>query len=142
MSRHVALQILIVQRLVGRGNVGRMQLGDVGKCFDGRVVAHDKIEYMGQESGIGGSAAQRFGSDAAFSQERTQPFGIAGDKGKRLNCNDFSYFPRVSRGLSQGANLPFRNLWSLFSKRSCPSLPNVFKQLATTCWKWRLGLTG
>jgi hypothetical protein len=45
------------------------------------------------------------------------------------------------RRFSQGANLPFRNLWSLFSKRSCPSLPKVFKQLATTCWKWRLGLT-
>jgi hypothetical protein len=38
--------------------------------------------------------------------------------------------------------LPFRNLWSLVSERSCPSLLDVFKQLATTCWKWCFGLTG
>jgi hypothetical protein len=38
--------------------------------------------------------------------------------------------------------LPFRNLWSLFSKRSCPSLRKVFKQLATTSRKVVPGLNG
>jgi hypothetical protein len=38
--------------------------------------------------------------------------------------------------------LPFRNLWFLFSKRSCPSLRKLFKQLTTTSGKLDFGLTG
>src|ERR1700733_950612 len=97
---------------------------------------------MRQESGIGGGTAQRLRSDAAFGQERAQPLGIACDKGKRLNRNDFSYFSGVPCGFSQGAYLPFRNLWSLFYERSCPSLRKLFKQPATTSFKVGLGLTG
>jgi hypothetical protein len=49
-------------------------------------------------------------------------------------------------GFSQRINLPFRNLWSLFSERSCPSLRNLFKQVETTSHKDRtrvvVGLNG
>lgn len=127
---------------MGGSDVCRMKLGDLGKSLHGCVIAHDEIEHMSEESRIGGGAAQGVGSDSAFGEERAQPLGIACDKGKRLNRNDFSYFPGVPRGLSQGTYLPFRNLWFLFSERSCPSLSSVFKQPATTCWKRCLGLTG
>ena len=127
---------------MGCRNVGRMKFRGVSECSYGCVIAHDEIEYMRQESRIGSCTSQGFRSDAAFGQERAKPLGVSRDKGKRLNCNDFSCFPGISRGFSQGAYLPFRGLWFLFSEQSCPSLRNVFKQLATTCWKWRLGLTG
>ena len=97
---------------------------------------------MRQESGIGGRATQGLGSKPAFGQERTHTLWIACDKGKRLNGNDFSNFPRVPCGFSQGTYLPFRNIWFLFSERSCPSLRKLFKQLTTTSGKWDLGLTG
>ena len=34
-------------------------------------------------------------------QELTQPFGIAGNEGKRLNCNNFSHFAGVLNRLFQ-----------------------------------------
>jgi len=142
MSRHVALPFRIVQRLMGGGNVGRMKFGSRGKSLHGCVIAHDEIEHMRKESRIGRSTAKRVRPDPAFGQERTQPLGVAGNKRKCLNGNDFSHFPGVSRGLSQAGYLPFRNLWSLFSKRSCPSLRKVFKQLATTSRKVVPGLNG
>jgi hypothetical protein len=97
---------------------------------------------MRQEPGIGGCSTQGPGSEAAFGQERTQPLGVARDKGKRLNGNNFSNFPRVPCRFSQGIYLPFRNLWFLFSERSCPSLRKQFKQLTTTSGKSDFGLTG
>jgi hypothetical protein len=97
---------------------------------------------MRKELGIGGRAAQCLGSEAAFGQKGPQPLGLARDKGKRLNGNNFSNFPRVPCGFSQGIYLPFRNLWFLFSKRSCPSLRKLFKQLTTTSGKLDFGLTG
>jgi hypothetical protein len=127
---------------MGRSNVRRVKLRRFGKCSHGCVIAHDEIEHARQKSGIGGCAAQGLGSDPAFGQKCTQPFRIARDKGKRLNCNDFSYFPRVPFGFSQDVDLPFRNLWSLVSEQSCPSLRKLFKQLATTSWKWSPCLTG
>ena len=132
-SRH--FQTWIVQRLMGRGNVSRMKLRCGRKCLHGGVVAHDEIQHMRQESGIGGRATQGLGSKPAFGQERTQPLWIACDKRKRLNGNDFSHFPGVVSRLSQRICLPFRNLWSLFCKASCPSLRNVFKQVQTTSQK-------
>jgi len=59
---------------------------------------------------IGGGGPQGVGTNPAFSQERTEPFGISRNKGKRLNGNDFSHFPWVMSGFSQLPYLPFRNL--------------------------------
>jgi len=109
MSRHIALPCRVVQRLMGRGNVGWMKLRCFRKCLHRRIVAHHKIEHMRQESGIGGGSAQRLRADPGFGQKRAQPFGIACDKGKRLNRNDFSDFSRVPLRFSQDSDLPFAN---------------------------------
>ena len=50
---------------------------------------------------VGGGRAQGLRADPAFGQERAQPLGVAGDEGKRLNCNDFSDFAGVVNRLSQ-----------------------------------------
>lgn len=127
---------------MGRGNVGWMKLRGFRECFYSRVIAHHEIEHARQESGIGCGAAQGLRPDPAFGQERAQPFGVACDKGKGLNRNDFSNFSWVPIDFSQDENLPFANLWSLVSKRYCPSLLKLFKQLATTSGKWSPRLTG
>src|SRR5580658_7418028 len=101
---------------MGRRNVGRMKFGSRGKSLHGCVIAHDEIEHMRKESRIGGGTAKRIGPDPALGQERPQPLGVAGNERKCLNCNDFSHFPGIARGLSQEGYLPFPNLWSLFSK--------------------------
>jgi Tfp pilus assembly pilus retraction ATPase PilT len=49
----------------------------------------------------GGRGAQRLRTDAAFGQEQAQPFGIAGNKTQRLNCNDFSHFAGIVNRLFQ-----------------------------------------
>ena len=80
---------------MGGGDVGRMKLRDVGERLHGCVIAHHEIEHAGEKMRIGGGRAQGFRTDSAFGQEQAQPLGVAGDKGKRLNCNDFSYFAGV-----------------------------------------------
>jgi hypothetical protein len=87
---------------------------------------------VGQKLWIGGGTPQGIRPNSALGQEHAQPFGVARDESERLNRNDFSYFPRVMSRFSQSADLPFPNLWSLFSKRSCPSLRKMFKQVETT----------
>ena len=44
---------------------------------------------------VGGGRAQRLRADPAFGQEQAETLGVAGDEGKRLNRNDFSYFAGV-----------------------------------------------
>ncbi|SHN85424.1 hypothetical protein SAMN05444170_6289 [Bradyrhizobium erythrophlei] len=80
---------------MGRGHVGRMKLRSFRKCLHGRVIAHHEIKHARQESGIGRCTTQCLRTDPALGQEPAQPLGIARDKGKRLNGNDFSYFPGV-----------------------------------------------
>src|SRR5579872_3537545 len=140
MSRHIALPFRIAQRLMGSRDIGRMKLRGLGEGLHGGIVPHHEIEHMRQKARVGGGAAQRVGSDPAFGQERTQPLGIAGYEGKRLNRNDFSHFPGISAAFSQALNLPFRNLWSLVSKQSCPSLQKHFKQVETILRKLAGGL--
>ena len=60
-----------------------------------------EIEHAGQEMRVGGGRAQGLRTDPGFGQEQAQPLGIAGDEGKRLNRNDFSYFPGVVNRLFQ-----------------------------------------
>jgi hypothetical protein len=81
---------------------------------------------------IGGGTPQGLRPNPALGQKHAQPLGVARDESERLNRNDFSYFPGVMGRFSQAAYLPFPNLWSLFSKRSCPSLRKLFKQVETT----------
>jgi hypothetical protein len=63
---------------------------------------------------LGCSRTEGLRPDPRFGQEQAQPPGIAGDEGKRLNGNYFSYFPGVVNRLLGQSYLPFRNLWSLF----------------------------
>src|SRR5579863_7614889 len=121
MSRHIALPFRIAQRLMGSRDIGRMKLRGLGESLHAGIVPHHEIEHMRQEARVGSGAAQRVGPNPALGEERTQPFGISGHERKRLNRNDFSYFPGISGGFSQALNLPFRNLWSLVSKQSCAS---------------------
>ena len=91
---------------------------------------------------IGGGGPQSVGTNPAFSQERTEPFGISRNKGKRLNGNDFSYFPGVLNGLFQLNCLPFANLWSLFwnhHARVCGTCSSKWKPLRI---KMARGLNG
>ena len=94
-----------------------------------------KSSTDGEKMRVGRGGAQGLRTDSAFGQEQAQPLGVAGDEGKRLNRNDFSYFAGVVNRLFQLMCLPFRNLWSLFWKPSCPSLRNVFKQVETSSHK-------
>ena len=108
MSRNIALPMRVVQRLMGGCNVGGMKLRGGRERLYGCIVAQDEIEHAGQKMRIGGGRAQRLRADPAFGQERAQPLGIAGDEGKRLNCNDFSDFPGVLNRLFQLSGWPFR----------------------------------
>src|SRR5437868_6974086 len=96
------------------GDVGGMQLGSACERLHGCIVAHHEIEHAGEKVRVAGGGAQGLRTDSVFGQECAQSFGVAGDKGKRLNRNDFSYFPGIMNWLSQLRCLPFRNLWSLF----------------------------
>ena len=107
-SRHVALPTGIVERLMGRSDVGGMELRGARESLHCCVIAHDEIEHAGEESRVGRGVTQGLRTDAGFGQEQAQPLGIAGDEGKCLNCNDFSYFPGVVNRLSQLKGLPFR----------------------------------
>ena len=98
----------VAQHLTGGGDVGRMQLGRGRKRLHGCVIAHDEIEHMSQKSRVGGGCAQRLRADSAFGQKKAQPLRLGGNEGKRLNCNDFSYFPGVVNRLFQLIGLPFR----------------------------------
>jgi len=120
---------------VGGGNVGGVKLRSGCEGFDSVVIPHDEVEHAREKMRIGCGMTQGIWTNPALSQKRPQPFGIAGNKGKRLNRNDFSHFAWVMRGSSQQLYLPFRNLWSLFFQRSCPSLRKVFKQVETTSHK-------
>jgi hypothetical protein len=134
-SRDIALPIGVFQRLARRGDIGGVKVGGSCERFHGCVIAQDEIEHAAEKMRIGRSGAQGLRTDSAFGQEQAQPLGVARDKGKRLNGNNFSYFPGVVNRLSQLVCLPFRNLWSLFWNPSCPSLRNVFKQLQTASHK-------
>jgi hypothetical protein len=91
-----------------------MKLRDARERLDGRIVAHHEIEHARKEARVGGRGAQRLRTDSTFGQEQAQPLRVAGDEGKCLNSNYFSYFPGVLKALFQLRYLPFRNLWSLF----------------------------
>ena len=80
---------------MGRGNVGGMELRGARKCLHGCVIAQDEIEHAGQEMRVGGGRAQGLRTDPGLGQEQAEPLGVAGDEGKRLNRNDFSYFPGI-----------------------------------------------
>ena len=66
-----------------------------------------KSSTLARKSRVGGGGAQGLRANSAFGQEQAQPLGIAGDEGKRLNRNDFSYFPGVVNRLFQLIRLPF-----------------------------------
>jgi hypothetical protein len=109
-SRSTALPIRVPQRLASRGNVGGMKLRGGCERLHGRVIAKHEIQHMAEKMRVGGGRAQGLRTNPAFGQKRAQPLGVAGDEGKRLNCNDFSYFPGILNRLFQLMCLPFRNL--------------------------------
>lgn len=127
---------------MGCRNVGRVEFRGLRERLHRGIVSHHKIEHMRKKPWVCGGAAQRVGPDSAFGEKGTQAFRIARDERKRLNCNDFSYFPRISSGFSQAGYLPFGNLWFLVSEQSCPSLLKQFKQVETTSQKLVEALNG
>ncbi len=84
-----------VQRLARGGDGGRIELRGGRERLHGCVIAHDEIEHAGEKMRVGGGRAQRLRADPAFGQEQAETLGVAGDEGKRLNRNDFSYFAGV-----------------------------------------------
>lgn len=112
-----------------------MKLRGGRERLHGGVIPHHEIEHADEEMRVGRGRAQRLRADPAFGQELAQTLGVAGNEGKCLNRNDFSYFLGLVKGFLQRNCLPFRNLWSLFLKPSCPSLRNLFKQVETTSRK-------
>src|SRR5229473_129051 len=89
----------------------RDRQGNPGKS---RLARRARARLVSRHITLPVRVAQRLRADSALGQKQAQPLGIAGDEGKRLNRNDFSYFPGIMSRLSQWMCLPFRNLWSLF----------------------------
>jgi len=88
-------QVGITERLMGGGNIRRVQARSCSEGIHGFVIPHDEIEYADEELGIAGGAAQCLRAKSGFGQKPTEQFGVAADKRNRLNRNDFSSFPRV-----------------------------------------------
>ena len=97
-----------------RHDVGRVQLRGLGKGLHGLVIAQDKIQHVDQEIRVRCRRAQAFRSDPGLGQEITQPLGLAGEKRKRLNRNDFSDFAGFLSRLFQTRICLSINFWVLF----------------------------
>src|ERR1017187_5045147 len=109
-----------------------MKLRHARKRLHGCVIAHHEVEHGSEKTRVRGGMAQRLRADSALGQEQAQPLGFSGDEGKRLNRNDFSYFPGILNGLLQSRCLPFANLWSLFYNhhaRVCGTCSSKWKPL-------------
>ncbi len=68
-SRHIALPLRIVQRLMRGRDIGRMKLGGGGKRLHGCVIAHHEGKYLAEKMRVLGGRTQGFRADSAFGQE-------------------------------------------------------------------------
>ncbi len=89
----------LVQHVARGGDLGRIELRDGRERLHGSVIAQDEFEHAGQKMRVGGGRAQRLRADPGFGQKQAETLGVAGDEGKRLNRNDFSYFAGVVSAL-------------------------------------------
>ena len=119
-----------------------MKLRGARERLHGCVIAQHEIEHAGEKMRVGGGRAQGLRADPALGQKQAQPLGIAGDKGKRLNRHDFSYFAGVVSRLCHRRCLPFRNLWSLFWSHHARVSERVQASGNRVAVKMRLGLNG
>ena len=111
-SRHVFVGNVVTEvfRLDRRSFDRHVGLGEQLDRFaaGGDANSGSAAPQRGVRSGLRRPTRERLRTDAAFGQEKAQPFRIAGNKTQRLNCNDFSHFARVVNRLFQQMGLPFR----------------------------------
>ncbi len=65
-----------------------MKFAGVGERLHGGVVAQHEIEHAGEKPRIARRRAQRLRTEARLGEKPSEPFGIAGHEGKRLDRHD------------------------------------------------------
>ena len=80
------------KRGIGAADIRRIEPGLGGESGDQRLVGGEVLQHAGEEARLGGGRANLGRPDAGCREKAAQPFRLAGDEGKRLNCQAFRRF--------------------------------------------------